>query len=134
LIPIVNKEIIMPYVANGNFTETTAVIGNGQCVALVKELTGAPASSMWREGESLIALFEAKKMIPRGTAIATFVDGCYQNRATGNHAAIFIRQVAGGIEVFDQWTNHPPSKRTIMFGHAASRGAAQRPELYSMIR
>lgn len=26
------------------------------------------------------------------------------------------------------------SKRTIMFGHAASRGVAQRPELYSVIR
>lgn len=124
----------MPYVASGNFTEKMTVIGSGQCVALVKELTGAPAASLWKEGDTLLALFKAKKILPTGTAIATFVDGSYQNKPSGNHAAIFIRQVTGGIEVFDQWMNHAPSKRTIMFGHAASRGAAQRPELYSVIR
>lgn len=124
----------MPYVAKGNFTEKKDVIGSGQCVALVKELAGAPASSLWREGDKLVDVFKAKKLIPTGTAIATFEDGRYPNKPTGNHAAIFIRQVAGGIEVFDQWSGHSPSKRTIMFGHAAIRGAAQRPELYSVIR
>jgi hypothetical protein len=42
--------------------------------------------------------------ISRGTAIATFdASGRYPNHSTGNHAAIYISQDAGGIQVYDQW-------------------------------
>ncbi|WP_226935407.1 BPSL0067 family protein [Janthinobacterium sp. GW458P] len=36
--------------------------------------------------------------ITKGTVIATFVNGRYQNLRQGNHAALFIRLVPGGIE------------------------------------
>jgi hypothetical protein len=70
--------------------------------------------------------------IAKGTVIATFVNGRYQNLRQGNHAALFIRQVPGGIEIFDQWRNHKPSARVIHFGRSAA-GASNRPELYSVV-
>lgn len=49
---------------------------------------------------------EVKGTLPlrEGTAIATFVDGRYPNRASGNHAALYVGQDAGGIYVIDQWS------------------------------
>jgi hypothetical protein len=41
----------------------------------------------------------------KGTAIATFVNGKYESHSTGNHAAFYISQDAGGIWVMDQWAN-----------------------------
>ena len=73
-----------------------------------------------------------KRGIAKGTVIATFVNGRYQNLRQGNHAALFIRQVPGGIEIFDQWRNHKPSARVIYFGRSAA-GASNRPELYSVV-
>ena len=40
-----NIEGMMPCTAKGNFTELSSALGNGQCVALVRALTGAPAST-----------------------------------------------------------------------------------------
>ena len=88
----------MPYVASGEFTSQTTVLGNGQCVALVRALTGAPASSVWREGASIADLLECNGRIPIGTAIATFFDGRYPNWHHGNHAAIFLGWTANGME------------------------------------
>jgi hypothetical protein len=41
--------------------------------------------------------------LAKGTAIATFVDGKYQSHSTGNHAARYLSQDAGGIWVIDQY-------------------------------
>lgn len=122
----------MAYIADSKYAEQKEVVGNGQCVALVKQLAGARASSLWREGGSVAELVK-KGTIAEGTAIATFVDRRYPNRNHGNHAALFVRSVAGGIEVFDQWRNHKPSKRIIRFGRPAAAGASNRPELYSVV-
>ena len=70
--------------------------------------------------------------IAKGTLTATFVNSRYQNLRQGNHAALFIRQVPGGIEIFDQWRNHKPSARVIHFGRSAA-GASNRSELYSVV-
>jgi hypothetical protein len=121
----------MSYIAKKGYTGTSKTVGNGQCVVLVKALTGAPASSLWREGSKITDLLSSGKLA-EGTAIATFVNGRYLNKRHGNHAAIFVRAVPGGIEIFDQWHRHPPELRTIMFGRPAS-GVAQRPELYSVV-
>lgn len=75
------------------------VVGSHQCVALVQEYAGAPATSYWRQGEAVVG----NKALKEGTAIATFVDGRYASRPHGNHAALFIRQVVNGILVADQW-------------------------------
>lgn len=76
-----------------------SVVGSRQCVALVQEYAGAPITSAWRQGEAVFGNITLKP----GTAIATFVDGRYPNRAHGNHAALYLRQASNGIFVADQW-------------------------------
>lgn len=119
----------MPYIARADYAKP--IVGNGECVTLVRHLAGARASSLWREGDKVPDLLE-KGGIAKGTVIATFVNGRYQNLRQGNHAALFIRQVPGGIEIFDQWRNHKPSAHVIYFGRSAA-GASNRPELYSVV-
>ncbi len=75
------------------------VVGTHQCVALVQEYAGAPITSTWRQGEAVLGNITLKS----GTAIATFVNGRYPNRAHGNHAALYVRQASNGIIVADQW-------------------------------
>jgi hypothetical protein len=122
----------MAYIAKINYSAHKETIGNGQCVALVKELAGAPATVYWREGDKVSDLIKSNRIV-EGTVIATFVRGRYPNKAHGNHAAIFLRAVSGGIEVFDQWRNHKPERRVIQFGHKATTSASNRPELYSVV-
>ena len=74
-------------------------IGDGQCVALVREYAGAPSTAHWREGARVLG----NKGIRPGTAIATFDNGRYPNRRTGNHAAFYLSQISDGIWVVDQW-------------------------------
>ncbi|WP_234383666.1 BPSL0067 family protein [Paracidovorax avenae] len=91
----------MPYVYNNpKALEGKPSVGNKQCVALVKFYAKAPASSLWREGASV----KGNMLLREGTAIATFVDGRYPNHASGNHAALYVGQDAGGIYVIDQWS------------------------------
>lgn len=123
----------MPYVASGEFTSQTTVLGNGQCVALVRALTGAPASSVWREGASIADLLECNGRIPIGTAIATFFDGRYPNWHHGNHAAIFLGWTANGMEVFHQWRGKAPHKRILYFGGRQPQ-TFLRAEHYSVVK
>ncbi|MGK5033767.1 BPSL0067 family protein [Janthinobacterium sp. LB3P118] len=95
-----------PYIARAD--DAKPIVGNGECVTLVRHLAGARAASLWREGNNLPDLLE-KGGMSKGTVLATFVNGRYQNLRQGNHAALFIRQVPGGIEIFDQWRNHRPA-------------------------
>jgi len=78
-------------------------VGDGDCVALIKHyvpgLKGVPTSA-WRAGGNVL---ERGTRVARGTATATFVDGRYPNRPRGNHAAIVLRVMPGGIWVVDQW-------------------------------
>ena len=120
----------MPYIAR-QYEKQTVSVGTGQCVALVKYFSGAPAASLWHAGEKLTR--DSVKTLASGTVIATFVDGRYPNRLSGNHAAIFVRSVPGGIAIFDQWTSHSPSERKIFFGRAKGVNAAQRLELYAVV-
>ncbi len=72
--------------------------GDGDCVAVVQEWTGASHTSTWRQGEPVRG-----NDIPVGTAIASFENGRYPNRSTGNHAAIYLGQNSEGLIVLDQW-------------------------------
>ena len=87
------------------------VVGTGQCVVFVQAASGAPRASEWAEGDKVKSNLD----ISKGTAIATFKDGKYANKATGNHAAIYLEQDASGIYVYDQWAGHPVTKRLIRF-------------------
>ncbi|MDA8453433.1 BPSL0067 family protein [Acidovorax sp. GBBC 3334] len=92
----------MPYVYNNPETlKGLPSVGTKQCVALVKAYAKTPASSLWKEG----AAVKGNTLLAKGTAIATFVDGRYPNKATGNHAALYVGQDAGGIYVIDQWSS-----------------------------
>jgi hypothetical protein len=80
---------------------------NAQCALLVQELSAAPSMSEWTQG-SLVK----GGSVTAGTAVATFnKDGAYDGSSGTCHAAIFIKETAVGIEVWDQWKN----------GHLAQR-------------
>ena len=72
---------------------------NFECVAAVRDRTGAPQAKTWLPG----ALVRGNHDIPPGTAIATFdKDGHYRG-----HAAIYMGQDAGSLRVYDQWAARP---------------------------
>lgn len=72
------------------------VVGKGDSVSLIKQVAQKPLHPMqWKAG----AKVWGNKILP-DTAIATFVQGRYPYQ--GGHAAIYIRQDAAGIWVWDQ--------------------------------
>ena len=85
-------------------------VGDGQCVALVKDLLAMPSTHYWFEDVSAPAVY-GNPSLAIGTVIATFVGGVYQSQPHHNHVAIYVRQVKGGILVVDQWFNHKTGKR-----------------------
>jgi hypothetical protein len=105
----------MPFIAPDPEKYEGKSVGDGQCVAFVKEASGAPQTSRWKEGERV----RGAAGILTGTAIATFINGRYPSHRHGNHAAIYVEQNADGLVVWDQWVHdhqkHPVSKRLISF-------------------
>lgn len=90
----------MPYIyPDAEKLAKLPTVGTKQCVALVREYSGAPPTTFWRQG----AVVKGNMSISKGTAIATFVKGMYPNSRSGNHAAFYIRQDSRGIWVVDQW-------------------------------
>ena len=84
----------------------------GQCAALVQWFGGAPKTQYWQRGMQV----KGNDIAPY-TCIATFdEEGRYPSLPSGNHAAIYISQDAGGINVYDQWTGRPIATRYIRFG------------------
>lgn len=91
----------MPYIyERAESLEKLPAVGTRQCVALIKNYTKAPPSSLWKAGGTV----KGNLLLKKGTAIATFVNGKYPNHGTGNHAAFYIGQDAAGIIVVDQWS------------------------------
>lgn len=86
------------------------VVGDGHCVALVREVCGLPPTAHWRAGGPAL---EAEP----GTPIATFnADGRYGNHTSGaSHAAILLEATGFGLRVIDQWIGHPVAERLIRF-------------------
>ncbi|MBF0355664.1 MAG: BPSL0067 family protein [Alphaproteobacteria bacterium] len=106
--------------ADGGYLYTTRDRAKGndqQCTALVKHVTGLGPTSTWKEGDKI---GEGNKPdIQPGTAIATFKNGQYESKSTGNHAAIFLgygeEKGKSGMYVLDQWSGQPAHKRFILF-------------------
>ncbi len=91
----------MPYIyAEAESLVKLPSVGSKQCVALIKQYTMAPQTSLWEEGKAV----KGELTLQKGTAIATFVKGKYPNGGTGNHAAFYIGQDTIGIWVVDQWS------------------------------
>ena len=87
------------------------IVGDGHCVALVREACKAPHTSKWKKGEKVNSLTET------GTAIATFgSNNTYENKTDGSsHAAILVAAQLEGLQVIDQWIGHPTARRMIRF-------------------
>jgi hypothetical protein len=105
----------VPHVSTQHDRHKGAVLGNGHCVALVREAAGLPPTANWRRGE----LVRGSGAVP-GTAIATFsADGRYENDTSGrSHAAILLEETPSGLRVLDQWVGQPVHERVIRFkGH-----------------
>jgi len=102
-----------------NTLEKHALIGDGNCVALVQKLTDVGHTSSWKPGERVLD----SKSILSGTVIATFENGRYPNHRTGNHAAFYLYSGPNSkktgkpayIVVMDQWVRRGfVSSRTII--------------------
>ena len=104
----------MPFMANlatcetkvGTWVSSGSDPGSKECVPAVKALAGTPATSAWRRGKKV----KGNNILP-GTAIATFPIKKNGKFHFKGHAAIFVRYIAGGFEVYDQWApepNEPP--------------------------
>jgi hypothetical protein len=87
--------------------EKHSLIGDGNCAALVQKLTNVGNTSRWRPAERVL---DSRGITP-GTVIATFEDGRYPNRHTGNHTALYLYSSPNNpktgkpayIVVMDQW-------------------------------
>jgi len=76
----------------------------GECVSFYKVCSGdRRVTGQWVKGQKVRGASLAV-----GTGIATFPNGKYFG-----HAAIYMGQDSGGIQVWDQWKGHPVSRRTI---------------------
>ncbi|HEU5436788.1 MAG TPA: BPSL0067 family protein, partial [Telluria sp.] len=85
------------------------IVGKGECVDLIKQfvpgLIGVTTQA-WREGANVMA----SPQLQRGTAIATFFDGKFPHKDTGQHAAMFLAHSGAGFWVIEQ---HKKSKTII---------------------
>jgi hypothetical protein len=89
--------------------------GNTECAHFVQQVTNAPGTTAWTQGTKVL---EAKSgTIPRGTAIATFVDGHYPTDSLGKHAAIYLSHDDNGIVVLDQWNAQGMVKQRTIRAH-----------------
>lgn len=87
--------------------EKHALVGDGNCVSLVKNLTDVGNTARWRPDGRVMD----SRNIATGTVIAKFENGRYPNRPTGNHAAFYLYSGPNSprtgkpayIVVMDQW-------------------------------
>lgn len=100
-----------PYICADPESMEGKSIGDGHCVKFVQACAGAPRTASWEEGTKV----QGSTGIAKGTVIATFEDGKYPNRSTGNHAAVYMSHDEKGIVVYDQWKGQPVHSRVIRF-------------------
>jgi hypothetical protein len=102
------------YVCQNPARFANTVVGDGQCVSLIKSCSSAPNTSNWRPGAKILDY--PSNSLTKGTIIATFKNGRYPNK-NGYHAAIYMRHDASGIWVWDQWLGKPVHQRLIRIRH-----------------
>lgn len=91
----------------------TPLVSNKECAGLVMHYSRVGVAEGWREG---IKVKGNGDKIKKGTAIATFVNGRYQNLEHGNHAAFYISQSVTGIVIVEQFESLATiQKRTLAY-------------------
>jgi hypothetical protein len=102
-----------PFLAANAASYNGKTVGSGQCVAFVREASGAPETGKWVRG----AKVKGNTGLAKGTAVATLTVDGYANEVTGNHAAIFdgFADNNAGFYVWDQWTGQPVHRRLIRY-------------------
>ncbi|MEJ7806027.1 MAG: BPSL0067 family protein [Telluria sp.] len=96
-------------------------VGNGDCVAHVRAY--APglkelSTASWTDGPTVLR----NHGIVRGTAIATFVDGSYPNKSTGNHACFYVGQAGDAVYVIEQFKSDDPNFNVVTRRRIQSKG------------
>ncbi len=83
-------------------------------------------TSEWREGQTVRG-----NSIPAGTAIASFRSGVYAD----DHAAILIRELSEGLEVWDQYNSpqKPWGTRILSFDYSGSYPYSNDGDFFSVI-
>jgi hypothetical protein len=74
-------------------------VGSHQCAVLVQFYSKVPLTASWKAG----SVVKGDRLLTKGTAIATFVNGKYQNKSHGNHACYFVSWDPTGFYVMEQW-------------------------------
>jgi hypothetical protein len=118
----------VPYIAQGHERHYGRWVGETQhCVALVRECSGLPHTSAWRQGKPV----RGSGCAP-GTVIATFdPDGTYGNHADGrSHAAILLSENSDGLLVCDQWLGTPCQQRVIRFRNGGGKATNDGDRFY----
>jgi hypothetical protein len=87
-------------------------VGSGSCAAICQSSTTI-SIGLTQHGRAGANVVENRQWIPKGTVIASFVCGCYQNMPHDNHVAIFLSATDKAIKVVDQWHGQPPNIRHI---------------------
>jgi hypothetical protein len=103
-------------------------VSNKQCAGLVQYYTRVGRHENWKAGDRV----RYSTTIKKGTAIATFVNGVYQNNVHGNHAALYVSHNADGIYMMDQWDGDPAkptiSKRFVPYKNLAKNANGSWPD------
>ena len=114
-------------------------VGESQeCVALVKHvIPEIGRAANWAEGTKIKGYNDPP--LEPGTALATFKDGKYENKPTGNHAGIFLgyeqRDGRDGFVLLEQWrgARGKPREQFIPFD-ALNHETIRQAQNYSVIR
>lgn len=107
----------MSYVAPDPGAFLGQSVPDGQCVAFVRKAAGCPPTNRWAPGVKARG-----SKLAKGTAIAVFQDGRYNNHEDGrSHAAILLRQTAEALVVVDQWIGQVVHEREIRFKAGAGK-------------
>ena len=125
------RAALVMFRARGPHAFVGRVVGNGHCVAFVREAAFVPHTSKWRRGTKARG-----GELPNGTAIATFdpVSHRYTNSVDGrSHAAIFLREDPEGLRVLDQWVGRPVGPRLIRFAPGANTRPVNDGDAYYVI-
>jgi hypothetical protein len=115
----------VPHRAAAHTRHLGRAVGNGHCVAYVREVAGLPNTARWRRGNKVRG-----SDCELGTIIATFdPDGQYGNHGDGrSHCAVLLAERSNGLLVMDQWLGRTVHERTIRFrdgkGDAVNDGDA----------